>query len=46
MEYVVEQIPAVRLALAWRCYAQTVGGLRSGTLAEDELALRLYGKEA
>ena len=27
----------------WRCYAQGVGGLRSGTLAEDELAARMFG---
>ena len=45
IEYVLEESPAVRIALMWRCYSQSVGGLRSGTLAEDELAEKLFGTE-
>lgn len=36
-------MPAVRLALLYRCWAQTVGKLKSGTLLEDELAQEMFG---
>ena len=38
------RIPLVQLALLWRCYSQGPGGLKSGTLLEDELAFEMWGK--
>jgi hypothetical protein len=35
---VTREIPAVQVALLYRCYAQGPGGLKSGTLMNDELA--------
>jgi hypothetical protein len=34
----VNGVPAVQIALLYRCYAQGPGGLKSGTLMNDELA--------
>ena len=36
-------MPCVRVALLYRCWAQTVGKLKSGTLMEDELAREMFG---
>lgn len=40
-DYVVYYLPAIHLASLYRAYAQGVGGLRSGTLLEDEQATHL-----
>ena len=31
-------MPAVQVALVYRCWMQTAGGLKSGTLEMDEIA--------
>lgn len=38
------ELPAVQAAMLWRCWAQGHGGLKTGTLLEDELAYELWGK--
>ena len=44
LRYVLEEIPAVQAGLLYRTYAQGPGGLKSGTLLEDELAFERWGK--
>lgn len=43
LRYVLHELPAVQAALLWRCYSQGPGGLKSGTLAEDEIAFKRWG---
>ena len=43
LRYVLNELPAVQAALLWRCYSQGPGGLKSGTLAEDEIAIERWG---
>ena len=44
MRYALEEIPAVQAGLLYRTYAQRPGGLKSGTLLEDELEIERWGK--
>lgn len=44
IEYVLGEIPAVQAALLWRCWLQGPGGSETGTLLEDELAFRTWGR--
>ena len=44
LRHVLHEIPAVQAGLLYRVYAQRVGGLKSGTLLEDELAFERWGK--
>lgn len=41
MDYAVNGLPAVQLALMYRCCAQGPGGLQTGTLMNDELAAEM-----
>lgn len=38
IDYVLYEVPAIHIAMLWRCFAQGVGGLESGTLLEAEIA--------
>ena len=42
LDYVISEAPAIQLAMLYRCYAQGPGGVESGTLLEDELAVELW----
>jgi hypothetical protein len=36
-------MPAVRVAMLYRCYAHGTGVLKSGTFQEDDLAVKEFG---
>ena len=40
-----DEIPAVQLAMLYRCYAHGVAGVKSGTFLEDMLAFEMFGKK-